>query len=108
MAEITHLENGFNLIFNVDRKYNQAFLEYIDEIIKIRTAEENGLVAPCIKITQHSFTELLRFIGELKKAGEIKNNYPELAEIINQSFSPEIQIKPVTIIDRLKNKKGYN
>ena len=51
--------------------------------------------------------ELLRIMGEQKTSGEITNTYKQLAAIIEEAFLPEDPIKPSTIIDRLKNQKGY-
>jgi len=105
--ELDHLKNCFCILFNCSKKYNKVFVSYLDEIAEKKTADESGLANPKIKISQKSFTELLRVIGEIKKAGEIKNNYAELADIINHSFSSDTQLQPSTIIDRLRSKKGY-
>ena len=106
--ELDYLKSCFGILFNCSKKYNKVFISYLDEIVEKNTADESGFTTPKIKISQKSFTELLRTIGEIKKAGEIKNNSAELAEIINRSFASDIQLRPSTIVDRLKNKKGYS
>ena len=106
--EITQLQNCFNILFNCERKYNQIFISYLKELLEIRTAEELGLTTIRIKISQSSYIDLLRFLGDLKESGEIQNSNQEIAEIIYHSFSPDIQLQTSTILDRLKNKKGYS
>lgn len=106
--EFGHLKNCFCILFNCSKKYNKVFVSYLDEIAEKKTTDESGLANPKIMIRQKSFTELLRFIGELKKSGKIDNSFAELADIINRSFSSDAQLRPSTIIDRLKNKKEYS
>jgi len=107
VIELNQLVVAFRLIFNLDKKYNQTFIYTVTNIIEERTAEEEGLIEPRIKISQKSYTELLHVLGDLKASGEIKNSYRELAAIIYRSFSPETKLRPSTILDRLKNQKGF-
>ena len=107
VIELNQLAVAFRLIFNLQKKYNQTFINTVTNIIEERTAEEEGLFNPGIKMSQKSYTELLHVLGDLKASGEIKNSYRELAAIIYRSFSPETQLRPSTILDRLKNQKGF-
>ena len=104
---MAQLQNCFSILFNCERKYNRIFISYLKELLEIRTAEELGLTTIRIKISQSSYIDLLHFLGDLKESGEIQNSYQEIAEIMGHSFSPDIQLRVSTIIDRLKNKKGY-
>jgi len=105
--ELSQLVVAFRLLFNQEKKYNQTFIYTVTNIIEERIAEEEGLIEPRIKISQKSYTELLHVLGDLKASGEIKNSYRELAAIIYRSFSPETKLRPSTILDRLKNQKGF-
>lgn len=107
VIELSQLVVGFRLLFNQEIKYNQTFINYLTYFIEERTAEEEGLAGPRIKISQNSYAELLHTLGNLKGSGEIQNSYRELAAIIYQTFSPETKLKPSTIIDMLKNQKGF-
>lgn len=107
VIELSQLVVGFRLLFNQGKKYNQTFINYLTYVIEERTAEEEGLIGPRIKISQNSYTELLHSLGDLKASGEIQNSYRELAAIIYRTFSPETKLRPSTIFDRLKNQKGF-
>jgi hypothetical protein len=107
VIELSQLLVAFRLLFNQEKKYNQTFINTVTNIIEERTAEEEGLIDPRIKISQKSYTELLHIIGDIKASGEIKNSYRELAAIIYRTFSPETKLRPSTILDRLKNQKGF-
>lgn len=107
LIELSLLAVGFKTLFNTDKKYNAVFINYLSLLIEEKTAEENGLIDLRIKISQKSYFELLHTLSELKTSGEIHNSYRELAGIIYRAFSPETELKPSTIMDRLKNKKGY-
>jgi hypothetical protein len=107
VIELNQLVVAFRLIFNLEKKYNQTFINTVTNIIEQRTAEEEGLIDPRIKISQKSYTELLHILGDLKASGEIRNSYRELAAIIYHTFSPETKLRPSTILDRLKNQKGF-
>ena len=107
VVELSQLLIGFRILFNAERNYNTIFITFGSTLIEERTAEEEGLVGPRIKIAQNSYKELLHFLGELKASGEIQNSYRELAIIIYRSFSPETKLRPSTIFDRLKNQKGF-
>jgi hypothetical protein len=107
VIELNQLVVAFRLIFNLDKKYNQTFIYTVTNIIEERTAEEEGLINPGIKMSQNSYTELLHILGDLKASGEINNSYRELAAIIYHTFSPETKLRPSTILDRLKNQKGF-
>jgi len=107
VIELSQLLIGFRILFNAERNYNTIFITFLSTLIEERTAEEEGLVGPRIKIAQNSYKELLHFLGELKASGEIQNSYRELAIIIYRSFSPETKLRPSTIFDRLKNQKGF-
>jgi hypothetical protein len=107
VIELNQLVVAFRLLFNQEKKYNQTFINTVTNIIEERTAEEEGLIEPRIKISQKSYTELLHVLGDLKASGEIKNSYRELAAIIYHTFSPETKLRPSTILDRLKNQKGF-
>jgi len=107
IIELSQLVVTFRLIFNQEKKYNQTFINTVTKIIEERTAEEEGLIEPRIKISQKSYAELLHILGDLKASGEIRNSYRELAAIIYHTFSPETKLRPSTILDRLKNQKGF-
>lgn len=107
VIELSQLVVAFRLLFNLEKKYNQTFINTLTNIIGERTAEEEGLIDPRIKISQKSYTDLVHILGDLKASGEIKNSYRELAAIIYRSFSPETKLRPSTIFDRLKNQKGF-
>jgi hypothetical protein len=107
VIELNQLVVAFRLIFNQEKKYNQTFIYTVTNIIEERTAEEEGLIEPRIKISQKSYTDLLHVLGDLKASGEINNSYRELAAIIYHTFSPETKLRPSTILDRLKNQKGF-
>jgi hypothetical protein len=96
----------FDYLFDPEKKYNQVFLNHCHQILDNRTATPTQHTQK-IKISQKAYLELLRLIGEWKTSREIKNTYKELSEIINKVFMPEYPIKPSTIIDRLKDQKGY-
>ena len=105
--ELSHLLAGFRIMFNAERNYNTIFVAFLSDLIEERTAEEEGLIGPRIKIAQNSYKELLHTLGELKASGEIQNSYRELAAIVYRTFSPETKLRPSTILDRLKNQKGF-
>jgi hypothetical protein len=107
VIELSQLVVGFRILFNQERKYNQIFLNYLTHIIEEKTAEEEGLIEPRIKISQKDYIELLHIMGDLKASGEIQNSYRELANIVYRAFAPETELRPSTIFDRLKNQKGY-
>lgn len=96
----------FEYLFDPERKYNQVFLAHFHKILEDRT-EVPKQPLPKIRISQKAYLELLRIMGEWKSSREIKSTYKELSEIIYMVFTPENPIKPSTIIDRLKDQKGY-
>ena len=97
-------EKKYKQLFDTNRKYNQAFLKYIGEYIEKQNASELGSF---IKIDQKGYKELLRVIGELKRAGNIQSDYNEIAKVIYKFIQSDSNLKISTIKDRLRNKKGY-
>ncbi len=105
--EIKTVRSCFIILFNPHRSYNQSFIKFIDQILIEIEEEKSGKAFSKIRISQRAYYDLLQIIGDQKSDGEINNTYKQLAEIIDQSFLPEEPIKQSTIIDRLKNQKGY-
>ena len=102
--EISELRHCFKRLFDTNRKYNQVFLKYVGEFIEKQKAGELGLF---IKIDQKGYEELLSVIGELKRSGNIQSDYKEIAKVIFEFIQADNNLKISTILDRLRNKKGY-
>ncbi len=96
----------FVYLFDPGKKYNQVFLTHFHQILEDRTEMPKQPIHK-IRISQKAYLELLRMVGEWKSNKEIKGTYKGLSKVIYEVFSPEYPIKPSTIIDRLKDQKGY-
>lgn len=105
--EVEELRTCFELLFDCQRNYNLSFIKFIDQLVAERQGEKTGRKHEKLRIKQKAYYELLRIMGEQKTSGDINNTYKQLAAIIEETFLPEDPIKPSTIIDRLKNQKGY-
>ena len=106
-TEINELSRGFQSLFDIDRKYNQTFLRYLAEYNNQIEAEKSGLRNLRLKVDQETFKEIIQYFGDLKRAGKIKNANHEIAKVLKRTLEPDVTFESPTILDRLKNKKGY-
>ena len=104
--QLNRMSVCFTYLFDPEKKYNQVFLKHCQQILEDRMPTTEPHIQK-IRISQKAYLELLRLVGEWKTTKEIKGTYKELSEVIYEVFSPEYPIKPSTIIDRLKDQKGY-
>ena len=105
--ELLKLKDCFVLLFDINRKYNQIFIRYVDTYMEQQEAQKLGLSSIRLKVGQETYQEILRYFGDLKRDGKIKNSNREIAQILRRFLDPDISLAVSTIIDRLKNKKGY-
>lgn len=102
--EISKLDRCFHMLFDTNRKYNQTFLRYIKEYKDQREADKKGL---CLKVDQETFKDIIKYVGDLKRKGKINNTNHEIAKVLKKFLEPDVPFESATILDRLKNKKGY-
>ena len=103
-TEILELGKCFQLLFDINRKYNQTFLRFIRAYQDQREADKKGV---CLKVDQETYKEIIQYFGDLKRDGKIKNANHEIAKVLEKFLKPDVTFKSPTILDRLKNKKGY-
>ena len=104
--EINKLCECFAILFDQERKYNKVFIRYVQEY-----QEQKELANPesnKLKVDQKTFEEVINYFGDLKRSGKIKNSNQQIAQILKQILNPDKTLKATTIMDRLKNKKGYH
>ena len=106
-TEIIKLGNCFQLLFEINRAYNQTFLRYLRACRDQREAEKKGLRHLRLKVDQETFKEIIQYFGDLKREGKIKNANHEIAKVLKEILEPDVTFETTTILDRLKNKKGY-
>lgn len=104
--EVLYLKICFELLFDQSRNYNKAFVKYMDEIL-LEHKQKTGKRTFQVWIEQQEYLDLIHYIGELKRKGKIRGTYKELARFIHTSFLPDDPLQTATIVDRLKNHKGY-
>jgi len=103
-TEIIKLERCFQLLFDINRTYNKTFTRFIRAYLEQREADKKGL---CLKVDQETYKEIIQYFGDLKRDGKIKNANHEIAKVLKEILEPDVTFKSPTILDRLKNKKGY-
>lgn len=106
-TELLILGQCFQLLFDKTRTYNQSFLRFVNEYSERRKQEKEGGGQLRLKVDQETFMEIIRYFGDLKRAGKVKNANHEIAKILKKVMDPDIAFESPTILDRLKNKKGY-
>lgn len=106
--EINNLWECFTLLFDQDRKYNQVFCRYLQEYQNQKETTKSQLGTSRLKVSQKTFEEIIKYFGDLKRSGKIKNSNKQIAQILKRIMNPDKMLKESTIIDRLKNKKGYH
>jgi hypothetical protein len=106
-TEIIKLGNCFQLLFEINRAYNQTFLRYVRDYKDQREAEKKGLRYLRLKVDQKTFKEIIQYFGDLKREGKIKNANHEIAKVLKEILEPDVTFETSTILDRLKNKKEY-
>ena len=106
-AEILMLDKCFQLLFEIDRAYNRTFLRYLRDYKDQREAEKKGLGYLRLKVDQETFKEIIQYFGDLKREGKIKNANHEIAKVLKEILEPDVTFETTTLLDRLKNKKGY-
>ena len=106
-TEIIKLERCFQLLFEIDRAYNRTFLRYLRDYKDQREAEKKGLGYLRLKVDQETFKEIIQYFGDLKREGKIKNANHEIAKVLKEILEPDVTFETTTLLDRLKNKKGY-
>ena len=95
------------MLFEINRTYNQTFLRYLRAYKDQRDAEKKGLRYLRLKVDQKTFKEIIQYFGDLKREGKIKNANHEIAKALKEILEPDVTFETTTILDRLKNKKGY-
>lgn len=102
-TELKKLGECFEQLFDIKRQYNQTFMRYLDDF----TEQKNGLSSKRLKVDQHTYQEIIKYFGDLRRDGKIQNPNKEIARILKEFLYPDTPLEISTIIDRLQNKKGY-
>ena len=97
-TEIIKLETCFQLLFDINRKYNQTFLRFIRAYQDQKEADKKGL---CIKVDQKTFKDIIQYFGDLKRERKIKNANHAIAKILKKFLEPDVPFETTTILDRL-------
>lgn len=106
-TELLTLGQCFPSLFNMNRTYNQPFLRFVHEYRNQKETEKEGSRHLRLKVDQETFKEIIQYFGDLKREGKIKNANHEIAKILKKVLEPDVTFESPTILDRLKNKKGY-